>query len=78
METTNGNEEKEKEALESLSFRVNVRSQRTHLIKAYIDSDITINYCWVKFFSDQKSKTSKSVLLVNKGAMGYFDMHISF
>lgn len=78
METTNGNEEEEKEGLESLSFRVNVRSPRTPLIKAYIDSDIIINYCWVKFFSDQRSKTSKSVLLVNKGAMGYFDIHISF
>lgn len=78
METSNGNEEKEKEALEPLPFRVNVRSPRTHLIKAYIDSDVIINYCWVTFFSQQKSKESKSVLLVNKGAMGQFDMHISF
>jgi len=48
------------------------------LIKAYVDTDIIINYCWVTFFSNQKSKTSKSVSLVNKGAMGLFDMHISF
>lgn len=78
METAHGNEEKEKEALEPLSFRANVRSPRTPLIKAYIDSDVIVNYCWVTFFSQQKSKESKSVLLVNKGAMGQFDMHISF
>jgi len=48
------------------------------LIKAYIDTDIIINYCWVSFFSERKTRASKSVLLVNKGAMGLFDMHISF
>jgi predicted nucleic acid-binding protein len=78
VETVHGNEEKGKEALEPLSFRVNVRSPRTDLIRAYIDSDVIINYCWVTFFSHQKTKESKSVLLVNKGAMGQFDMHISF
>ena len=48
------------------------------LIKAYIDTNILIDYCWAKFFSEGKSRKSKSVLLVNKGAMGLFDMHISF
>lgn len=48
------------------------------LIKAYIDTNILIDYCWATFFSEKSSRKSKSVLLVNKGAMGLFDMHISF
>ncbi len=79
METPNRDEEKEKEEIEYLSLiRVHARVPRAHLIKAYVDTDIIINYCWVTFFSNQTNKTSKSVLLVNKGAMGLFDMHISF
>lgn|GEM_PF-3282381 len=79
METPDRDEEKEEEEIEYLSLiRVQVRAHRSHLIKAYVDTDIIINYCWVTFFSNQKSKTSKSVSLVNKGAMGLFDMHISF
>lgn len=48
------------------------------LIKAYADTNILIDYCWATFFSEGNSRKSKSVLLVNKGAMGFFDMHISF
>jgi len=48
------------------------------LTKAYIDTNILIDYCWATFFSEGKSRKSKSVTLVNKGAMGLFDMHISF
>ena len=57
---------------------IKVNTRHAHLIKAYIDTDIIINYCWVTFFSEPKNRASKSVLLVNKGAMGLFDMHISF
>jgi len=54
------------------------RGNSLRLIKAYIDTNILIDYCWATFFSEKSSRKSKSVLLVNKGAMGLFDMHISF
>lgn len=48
------------------------------LITAYTDTNILIDYCWATFFSEGSAKKSKAVILVDKGAQGLFDMHISF
>lgn len=48
------------------------------LLRVYVDTNIIIDYCWYTFFSDKRTKQSHSVILVNRGAMGHFNIHISF
>lgn len=46
-------------------------------MKAYLDTNVLIDYCWAIFFSDGERR-SQSVTLVNKGSMGEYEIFISF
>jgi len=47
-------------------------------MKAYLDTNILIDYVYSAFFSEEKEKKSKSFTLVNKGSMGEYEIFISF
>jgi len=48
------------------------------LLKAYLDTNILIEYCWLAFFAEERRRKSASYTLVNKGAMGEYEIFISF
>lgn len=48
------------------------------LFKAYLDTNILIDYCWLAYFAEERTRKSKSYTLVNKGAMGEYEIFISF
>jgi predicted nucleic acid-binding protein len=47
-------------------------------VKAYIDTNVIISYIWSTFFSNQTDKNSSAYKLINKGAMGEYEIFISF
>jgi len=47
-------------------------------LKAYLDTNILIDYIWSAFFSEEEKKKSPSYTLVNKGSMGEYEIFISF
>lgn len=47
-------------------------------MKAYLDTNVLIDYIWFAFFSEEKGKKSLSYTLVNKGSMGEYEIFISF
>ena len=47
-------------------------------MKAYIDTNVLISYLWNEFYQEERGKKSISYSLVNKGAMGKFEIYISF
>jgi len=47
-------------------------------LKAYLDTNILIDYIWSAFFLEEKEKKSPSYTLVNKGSMGEYEIFISF
>lgn len=48
------------------------------LLKAYLDTNILIEYCWIAFFSETQSRKSPVYNLVDKGAKGEYEIYISF
>lgn len=46
-------------------------------LKAYLDTNVLIDYCWAIFFSDEE-RNSNSVKLINKGSRGEYEIFISF
>jgi len=46
-------------------------------LKAYLDTNILIEYCWIAFFSEKKRK-STAYSLVEKGSRGEYEIYISF
>jgi len=47
-------------------------------MKAYLDTNILVDYVWSAFFSEEKEKKSPSYTLINKGSMGEYEIFISF
>jgi len=47
-------------------------------LKAYLDTNVLIDYVWSAFFSEEEEKKSPSYTLVNKGSMGEYEILISF
>ena len=47
-------------------------------MKAYLDTNVLIDYVWSAFFSEEEEKKSPSYTLVNKGSMGEYEIFISF
>lgn len=46
-------------------------------MRAYLDTNVLIDYCWSVLLSEKERKTN-SVTLINKGSMGEFEIFISF
>ena len=47
------------------------------LLKAYIDTNVLIDYLWIEFFAEEKRRTP-AYTLINKGAEGEYEIYISF
>ena len=56
----------------------NKREKKEKEVKAYLDTNIFIDYIWSVYFSEEKKKKSTSFTLVNKGSMGEYEIFISF
>ncbi len=47
-------------------------------LKVYLDTNLIIEHCWWKYFSEEKNKMTKEVELIEKGFQGSYDIYFSY
>ena len=53
-----------------------IKTKMSDITKAYIDTNILIDYCWQNYFGEGMSE-ARSTRLMNRGFEGRFDIHFS-